>query len=81
MTFTMAFTPLNALNSFIAVARVAVGTALASGPPHRSRRALLTHRALALDADAEAFGGPGMLDAGGRDPADGEPLHPVPVHP
>jgi hypothetical protein len=39
-------------------------------PPHRSRRALLTHRALALDGDLEALGGPGMLDAGERDPAD-----------
>src|SRR6266516_8044146 len=39
---------------------IAVGTALASGPPRRSQRALLTHWAPTLGADVEALFGPGM---------------------
>jgi heme-degrading monooxygenase HmoA len=35
---------------------VAVGTEIALRPPHRSRRALLTHRAPTLDGDEEPFG-------------------------
>ena len=44
---------------------IAVGTALAGGPPHRSQRALLTHWAPALGAGVEAGDGPGVQDAGG----------------
>src|SRR5512132_24693 len=44
-------------------ARVAVGTEIALRPPHRSRRALLTHRALALDGDEEPLFGPRVEDA------------------
>ncbi len=52
---------------------VAVGTALAltdlGRPPHRSQRAGLPHWALASGADVEAAVGPGMDDAGRREPA------------
>lgn len=48
------------------VGAVAVGTALTGGPPHRSQRALLTHWAPALGANAEAHVGKGMHHAGGR---------------
>jgi hypothetical protein len=41
-------------------ARVAVGTRIAERPPHRSRRALPKHRALALDSDEEPSIGPRM---------------------
>jgi hypothetical protein len=41
-------------------ARVAVGTEIALRPPPRSRRALLTHRALGLDGDEEPLFGPRM---------------------
>ena len=44
---------------------IAVGTALAGGPPHRSQRALLTHWAPASGANVEAFVGVGVQDAGG----------------
>src|SRR6202166_2056313 len=44
-------------------ARAAVGTEIALRPPHRSRRALLTHRALALDGDEEPLLRPRMQDA------------------
>ena len=43
---------------------VAVGTAIAGGPPRRSRRARLTHRAPALGFGVEADVGPGVQDAG-----------------
>ena len=37
---------------------VAAGTRIAPRPPHRSRRALLTHRAPTLDGDEEPLFGP-----------------------
>src|ERR1039458_1940649 len=37
----------------VPVEEVAVGTEISLRPPHRSRRALLTHRAPTLDGDAE----------------------------
>src|SRR6516225_2092320 len=40
---------------FLAVARVAVGTEIAPRPPHRSRRALLTHRAPPSGSGVEAM--------------------------
>jgi hypothetical protein len=45
---------------------IAVGTALAGGPPHRSQRALLTHWAPALGANAKARVGKGVHHPGGR---------------
>src|SRR6476469_7271324 len=42
---------------------VAVGTELALRPPHRSRRALLTHRAPTVDSDEEPLFGPRVQDA------------------
>jgi hypothetical protein len=41
---------------------IAVGTALAGGPPHRSQRALLTHWAPALGGGVEARVWPGVQD-------------------
>jgi hypothetical protein len=46
--------------------RIAVGTALADGPPHRSQRAGLPHWAPALGAGVEAHLRIGMHDADGR---------------
>ncbi len=43
---------------------IPVGTALAGGPPDRSRRAELAHRAPALGPGGEAHAGVGMHDAG-----------------
>ena len=43
-------------------ATIAVGTALAGGPPHRSQRALLTHWAPALGGGVEARVWPGVQD-------------------
>src|SRR6476620_4268872 len=45
------------------VEEVAVGTEIALRPPHRSRRALLTHRAPTLDSDEEPLFGPRVQDA------------------
>jgi hypothetical protein len=42
---------------------VAVGTEISLRPPHRSRRALLTHRAPTLDGDEEPLFGPRVQDA------------------
>src|SRR5438552_16791667 len=57
---------------------IAVGTALAGGPPHRSQRALLAHWAPTLGAGVESDVRPGMRDAGGREPPCFEPAHPLP---
>jgi hypothetical protein len=43
---------------------VAVGTPVARGPPHRTRRAELPHRAPTSGRGVKAVGRPGMLDAG-----------------
>src|SRR5262245_33327597 len=43
---------------------VAVGTAVASGPPRRSQRALLTHWAPASGAGVEPHARPGVHDPG-----------------
>ena len=45
--------------------RVAVGTALTGGPPHRSQRAELPHWAPASGSGSEAHFREGMLHAGG----------------
>src|SRR6516225_9458746 len=42
---------------------VAVGTEITLRPPHRSRRALLTHRAPTLDGDEEPLFWPRMQDS------------------
>src|SRR6478735_8727341 len=57
--------PTNAANVKKALANsaVAVGTEIALRPPHRSRRALLTHRAPTLDSDEEPLFGPRVQDA------------------
>jgi len=47
----------------LANSEVAVGTEIALRPPHRSRRALLTHRAPTLDGDEEPLLWPRMQDA------------------
>jgi hypothetical protein len=44
---------------------IAVGTALAGGPPRRSQRALLTHWAPALGAGVEPHAWEGSHHAGG----------------
>src|SRR5215469_2418280 len=59
---------------------VAVGTALAGGPPHRSRRAELPHRAPASGPGVEARVWVGMRDAGSREPSVLVPVHPLPGH-
>jgi len=62
-------------------ALIAVGTALAGRPPHRSERAALPHSALALGSDVEPLLGPGMQDARPRYPALGKRVHAHPGHP
>ena len=57
---------------------VAVGTALAGGPPHRSQRAGLTHWAPTLGASDEAFVREWVHDAGLREPPRREAVHPGP---
>ena len=54
---------------------VAVGTAIAGRPPHRSRRALLTHRAPTLDGDEEPLLWPRMQDARDWQVPVGDRLH------
>ena len=48
----------------LATGEVAVETEITLRPPHRSRRALLTHRAPTLDSDEEPLLRPRMQDAG-----------------
>jgi len=57
---------------------VAVGMAVARHPPHRSRRALLTHRALALSSGVEADQWIGMTDSSRRYPLGDQALHALP---
>jgi len=47
----------------LANSEVAVGTEISLRPPHRSRRALLTHRAPTLDSDEEPLFRPRVQDA------------------
>jgi hypothetical protein len=47
----------------VPVEEVAVGTEITLRPPHRTRRALLTHRAPTLDGDEEPLLRPRMQDA------------------
>ena len=57
---------------------IPVGTALAGGPPDRSRRAELPHRAPASGPGVEAHAGLGMHDADRRQPPVDEATHPLP---
>ena len=60
---------------------IAVGTALAGGPPRRSQRALLTHWAPALGTNAKAHVGKGMHNTGVREPSSLKAIHPRPADP
>jgi hypothetical protein len=59
--------------------RIAVGTALAGGPPHRSQRALLTHWAPPSGTTVKSLVGPGMSDAGLWYPGLSDGCHTCPV--
>ncbi len=58
---------------------VAVGTALAGGPPHRSQRAGLPHWAPASGSGSEAHFREGVLQVGGWEPSLSEAAHALPV--
>ena len=58
---------------------IAVGTALAGGPPRRSQRAELPHWAPASGSGIEALARPGMDDANGREPPGLQTVHALPV--
>ena len=58
---------------------IAVGTALAGGPPHRSERAELPHSAPTSGAGGKAQFGVGVQDLDRREPSGGEPVHSAPV--
>src|SRR6266536_904386 len=58
---------------------IAVGTAVAGGPPRRSQRALLTHWAPALGAGVESRVRPGMHRSGWWEPSGGEAVHALPA--
>ena len=57
---------------------VAVGTALAGGPPHGSQRAELPHWAPASGIDVEASFGVGMQDMGRWEPLRRQATHALP---
>src|SRR6266545_4679196 len=61
------------------VYRIAVGTALAGGPPHRSQRAELPHWAPVSGTNVEARLGIGVQDTDGREPSGDEAVHPLPA--
>src|SRR5215831_3137878 len=65
-------------NSRVIHASVAVGTALAGGPPHRSQRAALPHWAPASGGGVEARFGIGVQDAGGWEPPLSEAVYALP---
>src|SRR6266852_714214 len=58
---------------------IAVGTALAGGPPRRSQRAELPHWAPASGTNAKAHVREGMRHAGGRQPPIRQAVHALPV--
>jgi hypothetical protein len=60
---------------------VAVGTAIARRPPHRSQRAALPHWAPTSGHDAKPHIGEWMSQARGRQPAIDQPLHSLPWYP
>src|SRR6476620_63801 len=65
----------------VSVEEVAVGTEISLRPPHRFRRALLTHRAPTLDADEEPLLGPRKQPAWKWQVVSGDRLHPSPRQP
>jgi hypothetical protein len=62
----------------VPVEEVAVGTEITLRPPHRSRRALLTHRAPTLDSDEEPLLWPRMQDTWKRQVPVRDRLHSSP---
>ena len=60
---------------------IAVGTALAGGPPHRSERAELPHSAPTSGSSDKAQLRVRMQDLGRREPSGCEPVHSRPVDP
>src|SRR5436190_21820807 len=58
---------------------VAVGTALAGGPPHRSQRAEFPHWAPASGSSGKACLRVGMQDSGRWEPSGRQAVHPLPV--
>ena len=59
---------------------VAVGTALASGPPHGSVREALPHTALTSgSSDGQTLVGIRMQDSRGREPVANQPRHVLPT--
>jgi hypothetical protein len=58
---------------------VAVGMRVTSHPPHRSRRALLTHRAPALGSDVLAQVRVRMINAGPWEPVVDVSFHSFPI--
>ena len=58
-----ALTAPTSIGTHVPVEEVAVGTEISLRPPHRSRRALLTHRAPTLDGDEKPLFGPRVQDA------------------
>src|SRR5439155_5696680 len=71
--------PLAARGGHIGARLIAVGTALAGGPPRRSQRALLTHWAPASGTNAEAHVREGMHHASRRQPPGRQAVHALPV--
>jgi hypothetical protein len=65
----------------IEISQVAVGTAIARRPPHRSRRAELPHRAPASGHDVEPPVGTGMPEFGAGQPTFHDPHHSPPRQP
>jgi len=59
---------------------VAVGTAIADRPPHRSQRALLTHWAPPSGSGVEALIGIGVQNAGCRNPPVHQRVEAIPTH-
>jgi hypothetical protein len=57
------FNSAHIFGTHVPVEEVAVGTEISLRPPHRSRRALLTHRAPTLDSDEEPLFRPRVQDA------------------
>ena len=72
--------PTNAANvkKVLANSEVAVGTRISPRPPHRTRRALLTHRAPTLDGDEEPLFRPRVQDAWEWQVTISDRLHPGP---
>ena len=65
--------------SFAMLFMVAVGMPVTQHPPHRSRRALLTHRAPTSGSDVHAQVRVWMTNAGPWEPAVNESVHSFPV--